>query len=195
MAENPAAELSIPSSGSGDDASLALAPPENLPLAPSVCALAFSVPSKLRNVKEALKSWNKNIFGDISLQVADCKERLASIQVRLQTDMHNTILAETEKDLTVELSTLLSREESFLKQKSRIKWLDLGDSNSAYFHRSVKANVNANFITQLSSTDGSLATTVKDIKDLAVHHFKGIFNAPMMDYVPLQRPAEQVYPY
>ncbi|GJZ57887.1 hypothetical protein Tco_0613381, partial [Tanacetum coccineum] len=30
-------------------------------------------------------------------------------------------------------------EERFLKQKAKIEWLDVGDLNSAYFHKSVKA--------------------------------------------------------
>ncbi|XP_043717970.1 uncharacterized protein LOC122665905 [Telopea speciosissima] len=120
---------------------------------------------KLKNVKAALKDWNLKVFGNISHQVVDCKERLASLQASLQTDFLNESLALEEKEVSSQLSALLAREESFLKQKSRINWLDLGDSNTAYFHRSVKARLNANSIMQLSRPDGSLVNSVKDIKD------------------------------
>ncbi|XP_043720916.1 uncharacterized protein LOC122668414 [Telopea speciosissima] len=136
--------------------------------------LAFS--KKLKNVKAALKVWNNTTFGNISIQVSECKENLASIQVQLQSDSLNDLLAEEEKEVSRHLSSLLAREESFLKKKSRIKWLDLGDSNTAYFHWSVKAKVNANSIVQLTLPDGSTVNTVKDIKDLAVQHFKSIFS-------------------
>ncbi|XP_043696965.1 uncharacterized protein LOC122647676 [Telopea speciosissima] len=142
--------------------------------------LAFSTPlrafsKRLKNVKAALKDWNLNIFGDITLQVKECKDRLASIQSRLQSDLLNDSLAIEEKEVSIQLSSLLAREESFLKQKSRIKWLDLVDSNSTYFHRSVKARVNSDSVVQLTRQDGSVVNTVKDIKDMAVQHFKGIF--------------------
>ncbi|GJY66523.1 hypothetical protein Tco_0468761 [Tanacetum coccineum] len=40
-------------------------------------------------------------------------------------------------------------EERFLKQKEKIKWLDVGDSNSAYFHKSVN-DMNCDMV----NTDG-----------------------------------------
>ncbi|XP_043694582.1 uncharacterized protein LOC122645335 [Telopea speciosissima] len=137
--------------------------------------IAFS--RKLKNVKAAFKDWNSNTFGNISQQVLECKDRLGSIQIRLQSDHCNGALADEEKATSLELSSLLAREESFQKQKSRIKRLELGDSNSAYFHRSLKAKVNANSIFHLTAQDGSIVSTVKGIKDLAVQHFKGLFTS------------------
>ncbi|XP_043696723.1 uncharacterized protein LOC122647366 [Telopea speciosissima] len=145
--------------------------------------LAFS--KRLKNVKAALKAWNLNTFGNINLQVANCKDRLASIQLRLHSDLHNGSLAVEEKEISSELASVLAREESFMKQKSRIKWLDLGDSNTAYFHRSVKARANANSISQLYLPDGSLVTRVNGIKDLAVQHFKDLFSSHQVDHSPI----------
>ncbi|XP_043725957.1 uncharacterized protein LOC122672561 [Telopea speciosissima] len=134
---------------------------------------AFSSPliafaRKLRNVKEALKDWNTNTFGNISQQVQDCKDKLSTIQLQIQSDILNCQLAANEKVASQDLSVLLSQEESFLRQKARIKWLELGDSNSAYFHRSLKSRTNVNSILQLAGPDGSPVTTVKDIKDMAL---------------------------
>ncbi|XP_043697542.1 uncharacterized protein LOC122648386, partial [Telopea speciosissima] len=151
---------------------------------------AFSSPlitfsKKLKNVKAALKDLNSTTFGNISQQVLDCKDRVGSIQIRLQSDHCNGALADEEKVTSLELSSLLAREESFLKQKSRIKWLELGNSNSAYFHRSLKDKVNANSIVHLTAQDGSIVSTVKDIKDLAVQHFKGIFTSSQLSSPPI----------
>ncbi|XP_043697193.1 uncharacterized protein LOC122647971 [Telopea speciosissima] len=150
---------------------------------------AFSSPliaisRKLKKVKQVFKDWNSNTFGNISKQILECKDRLGSIQIRLQLDHCNGALADEEK-ASLELSCLLAREESFPKQKSIIKWLELGDSNSAYFHRSLKAKVYANSIVHLTALDGSIVSTVKGIKDLVVQHFKGLFTSSQLASPPI----------
>ncbi|GKC24767.1 hypothetical protein Tco_1026917, partial [Tanacetum coccineum] len=40
----------------------------------------------------------------------------------------------------------LLMEERFLKQKSKIDWFKLGNSNTAYFHKAVKSRVSRNHI-------------------------------------------------
>ncbi|XP_043697151.1 uncharacterized protein LOC122647921 [Telopea speciosissima] len=140
---------------------------------------AFSSPlipftRKLRNVKSTLKVWNINSFGNISQHVQECKDKFAAIQLQIQSDNLNCQLT-----AALELSLLLSQEESFLRQKSRIKWLELGDSNSAYFHRSMKSRSNFNSILQLVALDGSPVTNVKDIKDMAVNYFKDLFTGSL----------------
>ncbi|GKF03147.1 hypothetical protein Tco_0030070, partial [Tanacetum coccineum] len=45
-------------------------------------------------------------------------------------------------------------EEMFLKQKAKISWLKDGDSNTAYFHKSVKSRVSRSHIDVISNSDG-----------------------------------------
>lgn len=45
-------------------------------------------------------------------------------------------------------------EETIAKQKSRVKWLQLGDSNSAYFFACMKNRTATNQIRRLVTTDG-----------------------------------------
>jgi hypothetical protein len=42
--------------------------------------------------------------------------------------------------------SISSAKENFLKQKSRINWLNLGDGNSAYFHKTIKVRNSSNLI-------------------------------------------------
>ncbi|XP_043710560.1 uncharacterized protein LOC122659522 [Telopea speciosissima] len=144
---------------------------------------AFSSPltaiaRKLKNVQCSLKDWNSLHFGNISQHVIDCGDKLSSIQSRLQSDHLNISLVEEEKETASELTILLSQEESFARQKARIKWLDLGDSNTTYFNRSMKSKTNISSIQQLTNSEGTLVHRVKDIKDLAANYFKSIFNDP-----------------
>ncbi|XP_042489542.1 uncharacterized protein LOC122069553 [Macadamia integrifolia] len=141
---------------------------------------------KLKNVKEALKIWNTNIFGNISSLTTDCKNRLSSIQACLQIDHLNSSLTEGEKAETAILSSLLAQEESFLRQKARINWFKLGDSNSSYFHRSLKARNNFNSITMLASPHGTHVSKVDETKEVATNHFNNLFNpvASLVLHIP-----------
>lgn len=47
--------------------------------------------------------------------------------------MNNNLLVAKEKKLYLEYPKALTIEESFLKQKSRVKWLNLWDNNNAFF--------------------------------------------------------------
>ncbi|GKD81494.1 hypothetical protein Tco_1348333 [Tanacetum coccineum] len=64
---------------------------------------------------------------------------LDEVQKALNLDPNNMILRE-EEAVYVEVFNLAKLDkERFLKQKAKIEWLDVGDSNSAYFHKMVKS--------------------------------------------------------
>jgi hypothetical protein len=52
------------------------------------------------------------------------------------------------------LTSLLIAEENFLKQKSRVKWLNLGDGNTSFFHNSVKVRNSSNLIKMVKDEHG-----------------------------------------
>ncbi|GJU96907.1 RNA-directed DNA polymerase, eukaryota, reverse transcriptase zinc-binding domain protein [Tanacetum coccineum] len=52
----------------------------------------------------------------------------------------------------------LLMEERFLKQKAKIDWLRVEDSNSAYFHKEVKGHVHQNRIDTVMNADGLVVT-------------------------------------
>ncbi|GKE63428.1 protein LAZ1 [Tanacetum coccineum] len=62
-------------------------------------------------------------------------------------------------------------EERFLKQKSKIKWLKVGDSNSYYFHKSIK---NRNQRSQINAILGSnnMVITKAGVTDVFVNHYQ-----------------------
>ncbi|XP_042520344.1 uncharacterized protein LOC122093866 [Macadamia integrifolia] len=131
---------------------------------------------KLKSVKNVLKPWNKNTFGNISQSVEDCRSQLSAIQSQLQVDPQNTPLGLEERAISSRLGDLLKQEESFFKQKSRIKWLTLGDSNTTYFHKSVRARQSLNSIYSIRNPDGSLLFDPDAIKSAFVFHFSRQFN-------------------
>lgn len=67
-------------------------------------------------------------------------------------------------------------EEAYFRQKTRINWLSLGDQNTSYFHKVVMARAAYNAIHYLFRLDGIIASTLEDIANLALNHFKCILS-------------------
>lgn len=90
---------------------------------------------KLRGCKDKLKDWNRVNFGDIRFQIAVLKDRLSDIQKQLEMGFNPDCLM-AEKELIRKLEDLWQKDSMYWHQRSRIKWLQLGDKNSRFFHLS-----------------------------------------------------------
>lgn len=56
-------------------------------------------------------------------------------------------------------------EESILRQRSKLKWLRLGDGNNKYFHATIKARQNSNSIYSLQKEDDTILKNHDDIEE------------------------------
>lgn len=58
-------------------------------------------------------------------------------------------------------------EESFLKQKARVNWLNLGDDNNNFFHQSIDQKRNKNNIRHIIDENGQHLDNEEAIQDEA----------------------------
>lgn len=72
------------------------------------------------------------------------------------------------------LKELLEVEESFLRQKLRIKCLREGDQNANYFYRVVEARISINRIQTVLSSDGILIIDEVAVRNEILGYFKGL---------------------
>ncbi|XP_070015735.1 uncharacterized protein [Nicotiana sylvestris] len=86
---------------------------------------------KLKVVKQELKKMHTEEFKKVRDTVQTIRKQLQETQEKMQDSNHQTDLFNTEKKLRGNLEKWGMREESIMRQKSRTKWLKLGDSNSA----------------------------------------------------------------
>lgn len=67
--------------------------------------------------------------------------------------------------------------ESILKQKSRAKWLHLGDSNNAYFLFCMKHRVAQNQIRRLITLHGNIAHPERDVKVEIIKFYQNLLGS------------------
>ncbi|KAL7243137.1 hypothetical protein ACSBR1_015538 [Camellia fascicularis] len=67
------------------------------------------------------------------------------------------------KQLSEELESVLRREEMYLHQRSRVRWLNFGDRNSAFFHATITQRRQRNQLLQLKAEDVCLLSSESDI--------------------------------
>ncbi|CAH8263184.1 unnamed protein product [Arabidopsis lyrata] len=128
---------------------------------------------KLKQLKGPIKELMKDNFSDLEKRVIEAHSKLNGLQLLALNDpspinIQNEISAK-------EVWLLLSlAEESFFKQKSRLRWLEEGDFNTSFFHKVSVARNAGNAIKFLLKPDGSLTSSLHEVHDLAVDHFAGI---------------------
>ena len=141
----------------------------------------YRLTRKLRSVKTLLKAFNFHAFANIQEKVVDAREALHHAQAALLSNPNDPGLVENEKVCLKIFHDLALTEEGFLKQKSRIQWLKLGDQNSNFFHKAVKARNSRNSIKSITLENGYKYEDLETIKQEVVNHFRSILGSNMQD--------------
>ena len=85
----------------------------------------FSLVSKLKALKLALKKWN--VTDQVSIKM---KHKLTQAQTKLSTNPFDSQIQHEESQVKVQLETWLDREEEQIRDKSRELWRLHGDRNT-----------------------------------------------------------------
>ena len=116
--------------------------------------MEYRLTRKLRSVKNRLKAFNFIVFTNVQKKVVEARETLYRAQADLLSNPNDSDLVGNERMCLKEFHDLARAEEGFLKQKSRIQWLKLGDQNSYFFHKVVKARNSKNSIKSITLENG-----------------------------------------
>ena len=131
-----------------------------------------SLYKKQAATREALRKWNKEVFGHCQVRINQIMQNITEIQKKPPSDGNGRL----EEALQVELSEWLARTEVLWKQKSRELWLKEGDRSTKFFHMSTIIRRRRNHIDAIKSEDGQWITNPNQIRKLFFNSFKNLFS-------------------
>ncbi|CAL1355246.1 unnamed protein product [Linum trigynum] len=115
---------------------------------------ASLLPVSLTRLTEALRVWNKQVFGNIFRRKKALISKLRKLE--MDNELHNTDRSVSLEDSTrKELEQTLWEEQLLWVQKSRTSWVNEGDRNTGFFHLSTLKRRRFNRIVALRTEDGT----------------------------------------
>ncbi|XP_043694278.1 uncharacterized protein LOC122644988 [Telopea speciosissima] len=130
---------------------------------------------KLHLLKTKLKGWSRALFHNLDGQVEELKAELDRLQSSALTCNPDGDLVRRERETANRLHKIMNIREFELRQKSRVKWLQNGDSNSDFFHRSLWMRRAQNCITAIHDSNGDLISDEDAICVEATRFFESTF--------------------
>lgn len=130
----------------------------------------FRFSKKLKSLKPLIRTLAKHRLGNL---VKKTKEAFTNLCNKQKENLQNPSLqAMEEENAAYKRWDFLSRlEEKYLKQKSKLHWLNIGDKNNKSFHRAVTSREARNSIHEIQRQDGTIATKSDEIKTEAERFF------------------------
>lgn len=114
--------------------------------------------SNLTRCRKALKGWSKDKFLNPNNQVNGL---LANIDKFFQSNQPDAV--RQINSLTSQITKLWTQDQIYWHQRSRVKWLRLGDWNTSFFHHTTLQRRQFNKILKLQDDNGQRLNSNKDI--------------------------------
>lgn len=134
----------------------------------------FSLAKNLKMLKPVIKEINKQHYSDLENRVKDAHSVLLQCQNNLLSNP-SIFMATREKQAHKTWLALALAEEKFLLQRSRVRWSESGDSNTAYFHRIVASRRAVNQLHYLLDDAGQRLDSLEDVKAHCVDYYTKLF--------------------
>ncbi|XP_071914053.1 uncharacterized protein [Coffea arabica] len=139
--------------------------------------------NKLRLVKAGLRVWNAQVFGNIFSRVKEAEVIMK--QREGVFDMNRDPAARASLE---EAKAVYARESAaeceYWRQKAGVKWLQVGDANSAYFHSRYRQRRNCNFVSRIKNAAGTWLEDIQAIRGSAVEFVSSLFASEQHGWQP-----------
>ncbi|GJW36240.1 protein LAZ1 [Tanacetum coccineum] len=130
----------------------------------------YQIVTKMKSLKKPLR---KLLYahGNLHERVKTLRNELDEVQKALDKNPNDVNLRDEEATYVQALTEAKLDEERFLKQKAKIEWLEVRDSNSAFFHKSVKSGNRSSRIEVIRGAD-NVEVTGTLVADVFVTHYQ-----------------------
>ena len=92
----------------------------------------FKIQRRIKYIKEKLKQWNKEVFGNIDQAKKDLEEKIGRIQEQCIQEGYNEGRKKEENHLSQKWETRCEKEETLWREKSRVRWLKEREKIQSY---------------------------------------------------------------
>ncbi|XP_060188384.1 uncharacterized protein LOC132617405 [Lycium barbarum] len=135
---------------------------------------------KLKTLARELSKWSRNSIGDVFENVKKFEKEVSDAEpAYLNSDADTDRMRQNKTK--VEYIKWLKMEDSILRQKARIKWAEKGDSNTKYFHSTIKARRKRAQIYKIKDRNDQWVEGNANISKAAIDHFSEIFTRNSRD--------------
>uniref|UniRef100_A0A2N9G1G0 Reverse transcriptase domain-containing protein n=1 Tax=Fagus sylvatica TaxID=28930 RepID=A0A2N9G1G0_FAGSY len=135
---------------------------------------SFVLACKLKALKEDLKKWNKETFGDVHYK-KHCKMRdILNLDVKEGREGLFEVERNLREELKAEVIQLAHMAKTSWRQKSHALWLKEGDNNTRFFHQLANSNRRRNYLGSLE-VDGNIFEDKEDIKAQVVQFYHSLY--------------------
>lgn len=134
----------------------------------------YVLKEKFKMIKEKLKRWNKEQTQNLGEKIVYAKKKLNMLEIKGETSslLENEVKA--KRELAEKVHNFLRLNFSIQWQRSTIRWLKDGDTNSKYFHGCINKRRRNSGILTLKENDRMLRG-VEEIKEPIINHFHSQF--------------------
>eukprot|EP00253_Pinus_taeda_P034939 PITA_34939 len=136
---------------------------------------------KLKELKEKIKNWNKQEFGNIMEDKQKLEKEMESIQQKMILEGRTEERISKEGSVLGQLEERRKQEEILWRQKSRIKWLREGERNTKFFHQAMIKHRQSNRILSIKDRNGNRMMEQAEIEQVLIDHHKEILKEPQTD--------------
>ncbi|XP_074292579.1 uncharacterized protein LOC141619458 [Silene latifolia] len=137
----------------------------------------FQLIKKLKKLKHPLKKLNNDGYGNIDNTALVAKTVLENIQKQLYVDPRNVVLQAEERVAAQIYKDLDEAKNSFLAQKAKVKWVNLGDDNTRFFHSKIKARRAQNKVLKIKDMHGVVYYEVNTIEQAFIKYYQEVLGS------------------
>nr|GEW13022.1 hypothetical protein [Tanacetum cinerariifolium] len=137
----------------------------------------YQLTTKLKCMKKHMRKLVHD-HGNLHERVDKLRVELDEIQKALDKSPSNSNIRDEEVVYINAFNEAKLDEERFLKQKAKIDWLDVGDSNSTYFHKAIKSHNQRNRTESIINAD-NIVCSGPGVQAAFVHHYESFLGTDM----------------
>ncbi|XP_075107134.1 uncharacterized protein LOC142180106 [Nicotiana tabacum] len=135
---------------------------------------------KLKRLASSLSYWSRNIIGNVFDKIKDLEDKVEAMEAAYGEDNSNTNKIILKK-LFVEQITWIKKQNNILKKKARVKWELDGDSNTKYFHSTIRQRRKKSYLHRIKNEEGNWIQGNMQISEAAIQYFSNLFTQSVQE--------------